>query len=144
VRQDNGLPNAMQASWQAALPLLQLPALASVLGERHRIIVNDWQSAQQSSLISSVIKRAVEIVEQVDFAPSAIRADLAGPRFFPEYLYSAAELVNRAADMASESASLVHDNERRWRVYHRRVQQVLAEYPNRAGASEDARQAPES
>jgi hypothetical protein len=138
------LANAMQASWQAALPLLQLPALASVLGERHRIIVNDWQSAQQSSLISSVIKRAVEIVEQVDFAPSAIRADLNGPRVFPDYLYAAAELVNRAADLASESACLTHDNERRWRVFHQRVQQVLAESQARAVADEDAQQTLES
>jgi len=138
------LAKAMQLSWQAALPLLQVPALADVLGERHRIIVNDWQAAQQSSLISMVIKRALEIVEQVNFAPSAIRADLAGPRVFPEYLYAASELINRAADIASESASLTHDNERRWRVFHQRVQQVLAEFPNRAGASEEARQAPES
>ena len=78
-----GLATAMQASWQAALPLLQLPALASVLGERHRIIVNDWQAAQQSSLIATVLKRALEIVERVDFAPPAVRADLAGPRVFP-------------------------------------------------------------
>ena len=137
------LATAMQASWQAALQLLQLPALASVLGERHRIIVNNWQSAQQSSLISTVIKRALEIVERVDFAPSAVRTDLAGPRVFPAYLYAAAELINRAADIASESAGLTHDNERRWRVFHRQVQPVLAESANRAGASEDARQAPE-
>ena len=138
------LATAMQAGWQAAGALLQVPALAGVLGERHRIIVNDWQAARQSSLISTVLKRALEIVEKVDFTPPAIRADLAGPRFFPEYLYAAAELINRAADIASESASLTHDNERRWRVFHQRVQQVLAEFPNRAVADEDARQAPES
>ena len=138
------LATAMQASWQAALQLLQLPALASVLGERHRIIVNNWQSAQQSSLISTVLKRALEIVERVDFAPSAVRTDLAGPRIFSAYLYAAAELINRAADMASESTNLTRDSERRWRVFHQQVQQVLAEYSNRAGASEDARQAPES
>jgi hypothetical protein len=91
-----------------------------------------------------VIKRALEIVEQVDFAPAAIRADLAGPRVFPAYLYAAAELVNRAADLASESTSLTHDNERRWRVFHQRVHQVLAEFPNRAALDEAARQARES
>jgi len=112
-----------------------------VLGERHRIIVNDWQATQQSSLISMVLKRALEIVEHVNFAPAAIRADLAEARLFPAYLYAASELINRAADIASESASLTHDNERRWRVFHQRVQQVLAEFPNRAGASEEARQA---
>ena len=134
------LANAMQASWQVALPLLHVPAL----GERHRIIMNDWQSAQLQSLISTVIKRALEILDCVDFAPPAIRADLTGPRIFPEYLYAASELIARAADMVSESACLVHDSERRWRVFRQRVQQVLAEFPNGAGASEEARQAPES
>jgi len=134
---------AMQASWQAALPLPQLPALTRVLGERHRIIVNDWQAAQQSSLISMVNKRALEIVERVDFAPSAVRTDLAGPRVLPAYLYAAAELLSRAADIASESAILTYDNERRWRVFHQQLQQVLAESANRAGAYEDAQQAPE-
>ena len=38
-------------------------------------------------------------------------------------------LLARAADLISESASLVHDNERRWRVFHDRVHQVLAETP---------------
>ncbi len=90
-----------------------------------------------------VIKRALEIVERVDFAPSAIRTDLAGPRVFPAYLYAAAELVNRAADMASESASLTRDSERGWRVFHQQVQQVLAEYSNKVIADEDTRQAQE-
>ena len=138
------LATAMQSIWQSQLPLLQVPSLASVLGERHRIIMNDWQSAHLQSLIAMVIKRALEILDRVDFAPPAIRADLSGPRIFPQYLYAASELIARAADMASESAGLVHDNERRWRIFRERVQQVLAEFPNRAVADEDARQAPES
>jgi hypothetical protein len=92
------LAEAMQAAWQAALPLLQVPPLASVLGERHRIMVNDWQAAQQTSLIATVLKRALEILERVDFAPPASCTDLAGPRIFPEYLYAASELINRAKE----------------------------------------------
>lgn len=53
-----------------------------------------------------------------------MRADLAGPRLVPGYLYSASELMDRAADLAAESAGLVHDNERRWRVFRARVEAI--------------------
>ncbi len=36
------------------------------------------------------------------------------------YLYSASELLDRAVDLAVESASRVHDNERRWRIFSER------------------------
>jgi len=52
------------------------------------------------------------------------KIDISGQRTFPEYLYSASELIDRAADLASEPATLVHDNERRWRVFQSRVEQV--------------------
>ena len=76
-----------------------------MLGERHRIIVNDWQAANLASLTATVVRRVLQIVERVDFAPPGVRADLAGPRVFPEYLYAATELLDRAADITSESAS---------------------------------------
>jgi hypothetical protein len=119
------LANAMQASWQVALSLLQVPALANVLGERHRIMINDWQAANEASLIATVIKRALDILDRIDCTPAAVRADLTGSRVFSEYLYAASELIDRAADLASESACLVHDNERRWRIFRKRVQQVM-------------------
>jgi hypothetical protein len=50
-----------------------------------------------------------------------VREDLAGPRLDPGYLYSAAELIDRAADLAADSAELVHDNEPRWRAFRARV-----------------------
>jgi len=53
-----------------------------------------------------------------------VRADLAGQRSLPPYLYSASELLDRAADLAAESATLVHDNERRWRVFRERVESI--------------------
>jgi hypothetical protein len=40
---------------------------------------------------------------------------------------SAAELVDHAADLLSDSAGLVHENERRWRVFHARVERVVAD-----------------
>ena len=119
-----------QGAWEAARPLLQIPALADVLGERHRIVANDWQSANMQSLISVLIGRALEILERVEFSPQAVRADLSGQRVFPGYLYSASELLDRAADLVSESAVLVHDNERRWRVFRGRVEEISNEVPD--------------
>jgi len=118
------LVKAMESSWDAALPLTRNPALAGVLGERHRIIANDWHNAFLCSLISRQIRRALEILEKLDLSPAVIRGDLSGPKFYPEYLFDASELLDHAADCASESATLVHDNERRWRVFRQRVEQV--------------------
>ena len=46
----------------------------------------------------------------------------------PGYLYSASELLDRAADLAAESAALVHDNERRWRVFRERVATIVSRH----------------
>jgi hypothetical protein len=64
------------------------------------------------------------MLDHVDFTPSALRTDLAGNRRTPRLLYSAAELINRAADLSSESAGLVNDNERRWRVFRQAVTEI--------------------
>ncbi len=103
------------------------------MGERHRIIANDWLSANIQSLISLLIGRALEVLERVEFSPQAVRADLRGQRVFPGYLYSAPERVDRAADLVSESATLVHDNERRWRVFRGRVEEISSEVPDQPG-----------
>lgn len=115
------LSQAMEASWDAAGALLAFPQLAPVLGERHRVIANDWQNAVVAPLIGQLIRRSLEIIACVDFAPAAVRADLVEARTYPAYLYSAAELLDRAADLTAESATLVHDNERRWRVFRQAV-----------------------
>ena len=39
------LATAMQASWDMAIALIEIDGLADMLGERHRIIANDWQAA---------------------------------------------------------------------------------------------------
>ena len=136
-RSGEWLAEAMRGSWEAARPLLQIPALSDVLGERHRITANVWQSANMQALGSLLIGRALEIVERVDFSPRAVRADLSGRRVFPGYLYSASELVDRAADLMSESAVLVHDNERRWRVFRERVEEISNEAPDQPGEGAD-------
>ncbi|NMN98298.1 hypothetical protein [Antrihabitans stalactiti] len=115
------LSAAMEKSWLAAGALTGYPELADLLGERHRIVVNDWQSAHLLQLVSRLLRRALDVLRLVDFTPAALRADLSGERYSALYLYSAAELLDRAADLIAESALLVHDNERRWRVFLHRV-----------------------
>jgi hypothetical protein len=120
------LGNAMQSSWQAAASVIPIGPLADVLGERHRIIANDWQSANLNALKAHVLRRAVDILDAVELTPSALRADLRSGRHAANYLYAAAELLDHAGDLTQQSAMLVHDNERRWRVFRQRVQQLTA------------------
>jgi hypothetical protein len=65
------------------------------------------------TLSSRILDRAADVLEQVDFTPSAQHADLAGGAVCIRRLYSAAEMVAHAADLCSESAGLLHGNERR-------------------------------
>jgi len=120
------LASAMEQSWQVAGALAAFPALADMLGERHRIIANDWQSAGIQTLVARLLRRGLELLGHVDFTPASLREDLAGERLAPGYLYSAAELLDRAADLIVESAVLVHENERRWRMFTQRVTQLQA------------------
>ena len=119
------LANAMHAAWDIAESVIEFDELADVLGERHRIIANDWLAADMQTLVARLLERAAQILDRIDFTPAALRADLAGSRRSSGLLHSAAELVNRAADLCSDSAGLVNDNERRWRVFRRRVSEAV-------------------
>ena len=66
--------------WAIAEALLAYPQLADLLGERHRIIGNNWQNACAAQLIARYLRRAVAVMERIDFSPAALRADLAGAR----------------------------------------------------------------
>jgi hypothetical protein len=121
------LADAMAATWEAGKALLEYPELADQLGERHRIVANDWQAAEMSRLAGRLLVRALDVLGQVDFAPPALRQDLAGSRRVPGYLHSAVELIGRAADLLSDSAGLVRDNERRWRMFRARVDEIVAQ-----------------
>jgi hypothetical protein len=119
------LANAMAASWKMAAAMLEFDELAGVMGERHRIISNDWLAAHMQSLVAVLLGRAADMLERVDLTPAAVRADLAGSRVAPDRLYAAAEVLSRAADLCCESAELVHDNERRWRVSRERTEELV-------------------
>jgi hypothetical protein len=120
------LAAAMEASWSMAEALLAYPRLADLLGERHRIIGNNWQNACTAQLIARYLRRAVTVMERIDFTPAALRKDLAGARTAAAYLYAAAELIGRAADLSAASSVLTHEDERRWRVFRERAEQLTA------------------
>jgi hypothetical protein len=121
------LADAMAASWDVAAGLTDVDGLGDLLGERHRVIANDWLAADMQRLIARLLWRAADILEHVDFTPAALRADLAASRRSVGVVHSAAELINRAADLCSESAGLVNDNERRWRVFRERALALVAD-----------------
>lgn len=119
------LEEAMRTSWEVVATLLDIPGLADLVGERHRIIANNWQAAAVIVLAGRILGRAADVLERIDFRPDSVRADLGEARASVGLLASAAELIDRAADLHSEFATLVHDNERRWRVFHARVSQLI-------------------
>jgi hypothetical protein len=72
-------------------------------------------------------------MERMSPAPSrpparrrAVRADLTPHGASAGRLYSAAELISHAADLCSDSAGLVNDNERRWRAFRQRVTSLVS------------------
>jgi hypothetical protein len=59
--------------------------------------------------------------------PTAARAvGTPGPLLALADRWSTAELVSHAADLLSDSAGLLHDNEPRWRRINRRVEALAA------------------
>jgi hypothetical protein len=63
--------------------LIGIDGLADLLGERHRIIANDWQAAHVNTLTSRLLDRAADILEQSEFTHMALRDDLVGQRSHP-------------------------------------------------------------
>jgi hypothetical protein len=114
----------METSWAMAAALLEYPELADLLAERHKIIGANWQNAHAAELSARALRRAVAIMERIDFSPSGLRADLAGSRTAPAYLYSASELISYAADLAAVSSVRTRESERRWRIFHQRVEEI--------------------
>jgi hypothetical protein len=123
------LATAMESSWAIAAVLFDIEDLADLLGERHRIIANNWQASGVVTLAGHILARATDLLDRIDFTPAALRDDLAHRRVSADRLSSAAEMIDHAADLLSDFASLVHDNERRWRVFRMRVEHVVTALP---------------
>lgn len=121
------LSAAMETSWSTAEALLQHPELSDVLSERHRIIANDWQAAALTKLVARNLDRAHSILERIDFSARSLREDLTGLRNSIPLLHAACDLIDHATDLAANSATLVHDNERRWRLFRRRIDELVVD-----------------
>jgi hypothetical protein len=119
------LASAMTSSWDIAATLIDIEQLGDLLGERHRIIANDWQAANMTTLAGRVLQRAAEMLDAIDFSPASLRDDLSGDRVTPPRLYSIAEMIGHAADLSSDAAGAERDSERRWRTFRTRVQDVV-------------------
>jgi hypothetical protein len=119
------LADAMQASWDVLPVLLDVDEVADLLGERHRIVANNWQAAGLMSLTGRILGRAADLLDHIDFTPAALRADLAGGHVAARRLQSTAEMLDHSADLLSDFAGLVHDNERRWRVFRERIEEIV-------------------
>jgi hypothetical protein len=52
------------------------------------------------------------------------RQTLAAECAAPRYLFSASEMLDHPTDLAAQSATLTRVNERPWRVFHQRVEQI--------------------
>ena len=122
------LQAVMESSWVEAELLLDVPELADVLGERHRIIANDWQAALLSGLVAKLLRRADTLLDRVVLDSVDGRRDPATVERSAKVLYSAAEMVGHAADLLSDSAALDGDNARRWRVFRARVRELPTTY----------------
>lgn len=123
------LDEAMTGSWDAAIHLVPIPTLPGVLGDRHRIIVNNWQMATNCTLIARLLRRAVELLASLELTPDAIRADLGAAMTTAPLLLSVAELLDQAADLSARSALLVHDSEPRWRRFATQVESFASKRP---------------
>jgi hypothetical protein len=91
------LAAAMEASWAMAEALLAYPQLADLLAERHKIIGNNWRNACTAQLIARYLRRAVAVMERIDFSPAGLRNDLAGARSAPAYLFSTCQQQARCS-----------------------------------------------
>ena len=114
----------MQSSWDVAAVLFDIDELADLLGERHRIIANNWQGASMMTLAGTDPRLAPPTSRPRRLQPRRVARRPRRPNALARRLYSAAEMIDHAADLFSDFAGIVHDNERRWRVFRRRVEQM--------------------
>ena len=79
--------------------------LADVMGERHRIIGNDWLAAHMQSLIGHPAGPLADMLSTSTSPRPPLHADLAGPRLAPRRLYAAAEVLSALRTCAANPPS---------------------------------------
>jgi hypothetical protein len=56
-----------------------------------------------------------------------VKIGVSGLRNAIPLLHAACDLIDHATDLAANSATLVHDNERRWRLFGRRIDELVVD-----------------
>ncbi len=114
------LAAAMEASWAMAEALLSYPSSPT-----------SWPNGTRSSVTAGGTRLPHCSSHGSCAGPSrswnrSISRPAPCARTSPAYLFSAAELINHAADLSAASSVLTHEDERRWRIFHERVKQITA------------------
>ena len=115
------LARAAESSWDAAKALRQRLGLAGVLGEDQRMIAKDWLAADMNALIATLLRRAVGVLDRVDLTPNAAKADAAGQGSHVPFVRLAAEILQRAAALATQAALFVEEFDKRWHLFRQQV-----------------------
>ena len=119
------LDAAMESSWSAgrvAPGSERAGGCARRSASRHR---QRLAGRRLSSLVGRLLQRSVDILDRVEFSPAGLRRDLADQHLSVKLLYGAAEIISHTADLLSDSAGFDNDNERRWRVFHAHVREIV-------------------
>ena len=108
--------------------------LVAVLSEDHRVIAKDLVAADMNALVATLLGEALRVLDCVEPNASAINADLLGARAYEAFLHTAAEMLNRAGALATESALFVEDVDRQWRAFRVQIATVVALSKEAVGA----------
>lgn len=120
------LAKAAGASWEVAKAARSTLGCVAVLGEDHRVIAKDWLAADMNALIAGLLRAAVMVLNRLELTPTAINADLLGRRDFEASLHSAAEMLDRAGALATESGFFVDEFDQRWVSFRQQIATVVA------------------
>lgn len=96
----------------------------SAPGEQHQPGASSDGLLAVAANLSRYHREHEKYYSEVPLADAALRDDLASARTAPAYLYSAAELISHAAGLSAANSVITHDNERRWRIFHQRIEQI--------------------
>ena len=108
--------------------------LVAVLSEDHRVIAKDLVAADMNALVSTLLGEALRVLDCLQLSADAINADLLGERAYEAFLHTAAEMLDRAGALATESAVFVEDVDRQWRAFRVQIATVVALSQEAVGA----------
>ena len=104
-------------------------ARLAVMRDDHRVIARDWLAADMNALIAWMLRRAVRVLERMDFAHVEIASDLLGARAYQAPITSVAALLDQAGVLAHEAAAFVDNFDRQWGGLRELMTTVIASSP---------------